>query len=61
MKKVFILLDHKHDSLDDHSAAIIYWYGILDNMGYDVSYIDYASYNADSLYNEVRREKPFIS
>lgn len=60
MKKVFILLDHKHDRLDDHSAAIIYWYGILDNMGYDVSYIDYASYNADSLYNEVRREKPFM-
>lgn len=60
MKKVFILLDHKHDRLDDHSAAIIYWYGILDNMGYDVSYIDYASYNADSLYNEVRQEKPFM-
>lgn len=60
MKKVFILLDHKHDRLDDHSAAIIYWYGILDNMGYDVSYIDYANYNADSLYNEVRQEKPFM-
>jgi hypothetical protein len=60
MKKVFILLDHKHDRLDDHSAAIIYWYGILDNMGYDVSYIDYANYNADSLYNEIRQEKPFM-
>lgn len=60
MKKVLILLDHKHDSLDDHSAAIIYWYGILDNMGYDVSYIDYKDYNADSLYNEVRQEKPFM-
>lgn len=60
MKKVFVLLDHKHDRLDDHSAAIIYWYGILDNMGYDVSYIDYANYNADSLYNEIRQEKPFM-
>lgn len=60
MKKVFILLDHNHDSIVDYSAAIIYWYGILDNMGYDVSYIDYANYNADSLYNEVRKEKPYM-
>jgi len=60
MKKVFILLDHKHDRLDDHSAAIIYWYGILDNMSYDVSYIDYASYNPDTLYQEVVKEKPFM-
>lgn len=60
MKKVFILLDHKHDSIDDYSAAIIYWYGILDRMGYDVTYIDYASYNADQVYKLVREEKPYM-
>ena len=60
MKKVFVLLDHKHDSIDDYSAAIIYWYGILDRMGYDVTYIDYANYNADEVYKMVREEKPYM-
>ena len=60
MKKVFVLLDHKHDSIEDYSAAIIYWYGVLDRMGYDVTYIDYASYNADEVYKAVREQKPYM-
>lgn len=60
MKKVFILLDHKHDAIDDYSAAMVYWYGILDYMGYKVSYINYSDYNADNFYKLVREEKPYM-
>jgi hypothetical protein len=60
MKKVFFVCDHSHPSIEDHSAAIIYWYGILDKMGYDVRYEDYSSYDADEFYKKVKEEKPFM-
>lgn len=60
MKKVFVLLDYKHQQIEDYSPAIIYWYGVLDRMGYDVSYIDYSTYNADDVFNKVREEKPYM-
>jgi len=59
-KKVFVVCKVKHDQIDDYSAAIVYWYGILDNMGYEVVYIDYSNYNADDLYNLVREQKPYM-
>ena len=60
MKKVFFVLDHKHSEIQDYSAAIIYWYGVLDRMGYEVVYEDYAKYNADEFYKKVREEKPYM-
>ena len=42
MKKVVISLRHAHENNpQDYSAAIIYWYGVLDRMGYEVKYYDY--------------------
>lgn len=57
-KKVFVVCKFKHDQIDDYSAAVVYWYGILDNMGYDVSYINYSNYNSDTLYELVKEDKP---
>jgi len=59
-KKVFVVCKFKHDQIDDYSAAIVYWYGILDNMGYDVSYINYSNYNSDELYELVKEHKPYM-
>jgi hypothetical protein len=59
-KKVFVVCKFKHDQIDDYSAAIVYWYGILDNMGYDVSYINYSNYNSDELYKLVKEHKPYM-
>ena len=59
-KKVFVVCKFKHDQIDDYSAAIVYWYGILDNMGYDVSYINYSNYNSDELYELVKKHKPYM-
>lgn len=53
-------MDHKHDRINDYSAAIVYWYGVLDRMGYEVTYLDYASYNADEVFKLVREEKPYM-
>ena len=45
MKKVVISLRHAHENNpQDYSAAIIYWYGVLDRMGYEVKYYDYNNY-----------------
>lgn len=60
MKKVFFVFEHKHPSIDDYSSAVVYWYGILDRMGYDVTYEDYSSYNPEDFYNKVRSEKPYM-
>ena len=54
------MFNYQHDQIADHSAAVIYWYGILDRMGYDVTYIDYATYNADEVFKLVREEKPYM-
>ena len=55
MKKVVISLRHAHENNpQDYSAAIIYWYGVLDRMGYEVKYYDYNNYNIDDLYNTIK-------
>jgi len=60
MKKVIFISEHTHHEIDDHSAAIIYWYGILEKMGYSVSYENYSNYNPDEFYNRVVIQKPHM-
>ncbi len=36
------------------SPALIWWYGILEKMGYQVFYYDYSTYNIDELYKLVK-------
>lgn len=58
MKKVVVSLRHRHhDNVNDYSAAIIYWYGVLDRMGYEVTYYDYDNYNIDDLYSTIKETK----
>ena len=55
MKKIVVSLKYRHhDNPNDYSAAIIYWYGVLDRMGYEVTYYDYDNYNIDDLYNTIK-------
>tara|TARA_R110002153_G_scaffold238900_1_gene393291 strand:- start:3175 stop:4119 length:945 start_codon:yes stop_codon:yes gene_type:complete len=55
MKRVVISLKHAHENNpSDYSSAIIYWYGILDRMGYEVKYYDYTNYNIEDLYNTIK-------
>jgi hypothetical protein len=60
MKKIFFVFEHNHESIDDYSAAVIYWYGILDKMGYEVHYENYSTYNPDEFYTKVKNEKPYM-
>jgi len=58
MKKILWIM-----SLDKNgylSPAVIWWYGILENMGYEVVYYDYNEYrgNIDSLYEDIKNYKP---
>ena len=58
MKKIVFSLRHRHDqNPNDYSAAIIYWYGVLDRLGYEVLYYDYDQYNIDDLYNTIKEFK----
>jgi hypothetical protein len=59
MKKVVFLFNEKDDGIpSEFSAAITWWYGILENFGYEVMYYDYARFNFDAFYNEVKDYKP---
>lgn len=42
----------------EYSPAIFNWYGILERMGYDVYYEDYASYDPDTFYNLIKETRP---
>ena len=47
-KKVVFSLKHRHDqNKNDYSSAIIYWYGILDRLGYEDLYKTVKEFNAD--------------
>ena len=42
----------------EYSPAIFNWYGILERLGYEVYYEDYAQYDADAFYSLVKETKP---
>lgn len=56
MKKVVWLMREYENG--EHSAAVIYWYGILESLGYKVVYYPYETYNADAFFFEMREYKP---
>lgn len=50
MKRIVFSFKQKHHkNVNDYSAATIYWYGILDKLGYEVLYYDYDEYNIKNL------------
>lgn len=61
MKKVVWLLneyDTNFTQHNAHSAAIIFWYGILEQLGYEVIYYPYETYEPDKFYNDMKEYKP---
>jgi len=61
MKKVVFLFNEKDDNIpNEYSAAMIWWYGILENMGYDVMYYDYqnGNFNIDTFISEIKDFSP---
>lgn len=56
MKKVVWLL--KEYERGEYSSAIIYWYGILEQLGYSVVYYPYETYEPDQFYVDMREYKP---
>ena len=55
MKKVVFSLRHAHENNpNDYSAAVTYWYGVLDRLGYDVKYYDYNDYDFNDLYDTIK-------
>jgi hypothetical protein len=58
MKKVLWVMNSYNSSKTDISPALIWWYGILENMGYEVFYYPYEDYNIEDLYETVRDNKP---
>ncbi len=55
-KKILWLMN-QYDSNGGYSPAIIWWYGILENLGYEVYYEDYAKYDFDDLYRKIKDNK----
>lgn len=56
MKKVVWLF--KEYENNEHSSAVIFWYGILEQLGYEVIYYPYEDYNPDKFYEEMKLYKP---
>jgi len=55
-KKVVWLMNERNGF--DVSPALIWWYGILENMGYDVVYSYYEDYDSDEFYYSIKDYKP---
>jgi len=58
MKKVVWLL--KEYERGEYSPAIVYWYGILEQLGYDVTYYPYETYDPEQFYVDMKEHKPDI-
>jgi hypothetical protein len=55
MKKIVFSFKFNHENNPlEYSSAVIYWYGILDRMGYDVLYYDYNNYNIEDLTKTIK-------
>jgi|TARA_B100000073_G_C23735887_1_gene572150 hypothetical protein len=57
-KKVIWLFKTERKSREDLSAAAVFWYGVLENMGYEVVYQNYYEYNAEEFYNSAKAYNP---
>jgi hypothetical protein len=58
MKKVIFLFEEKDRQRNEYSAAVIWWYGILENLGYEVEYYDYFNFDFNKFLLHVKEEKP---
>jgi len=56
MKNVLFLINIYENN--QYSSAMMYWYGILEKLGYNVYYEDYNEYNPDKFYQLIKDNKP---
>lgn len=56
MKKIVWLL--KEYENEEYSPAIIFWYGALEKLGYNVIYYPYETYEPEMFYKEMKEYKP---
>lgn len=53
-KKVLWIMNEYNSTKTDMSAALVWWYGILENLGYEVYYYEYEKYDIEDLTKLVR-------
>ena len=58
MKKVVWIMNVKDKTKIYNSPEIIWWYGILENIGYEVTYYPYETWNIDELAESIKDYKP---
>jgi len=58
MKKIVWLLREKSNKRDEYSPSINWWYGILENLGYNVIYYPYETYDATEFIPQMKEYKP---
>ena len=56
MKKIVWLMNEKQNG--EYSSAIIFWYGALEKLGYEVIYYPYENYDIEIFYKEMKEYKP---
>jgi len=56
-KKVLWVMNTQDKTGYFMSPALIWWYGILENMGYEVYYYSYENYNIEELYQQVKQNE----
>jgi len=58
MKKVLWVMNSYNSKHTDMSPALVWWYGVLEKLGYEVFYYPYEEYNIEDLYETVRDNRP---
>ena len=54
------LLNEKNPTKTDYSIAINFWYGVLENLGYEVAYSPYEEYSIDGFYEQIKNFRPYF-
>tara|TARA_Y100001938_G_C8100572_1_gene441351 strand:- start:3987 stop:4928 length:942 start_codon:yes stop_codon:yes gene_type:complete len=57
-KKVVWLFKEKRKNRNEYSSAVMWYYGILENLGYEVVYHPYENYDVDEFYESIKSYKP---
>jgi len=56
MKKAVWLMNEYQNG--EYSPAIVFWYGILEKLGYEVVYYPYETYEIEKFYQDMKDYKP---